>query len=120
MPMPASSNPVQIDSAFSGCMPRKIDTSGHLRNHKLRSTIAFWRWQQVRGPRHPEGPDSQPNMSEVYYVLGGDGTEKLGCERPGIGVELDFKQLKQVAEITEPVTAGAQTYFRPDGSITDW
>jgi L-alanine-DL-glutamate epimerase-like enolase superfamily enzyme len=41
-------------------------------------------------------------------------------ERPGIGVELDFKQLKQVAEITEPVTARAQTYFRPDGSITNW
>jgi galactonate dehydratase len=41
-------------------------------------------------------------------------------ERPGIGVELDYKQLKQVAEITEPVTARAQTYFRPDGSITNW
>ena len=41
-------------------------------------------------------------------------------ERPGIGVELDFKQLKQVAEITEPITARAQTYFRPDGSITNW
>jgi len=41
-------------------------------------------------------------------------------ERPGIGVELDFKQLKQIAEITEPVTARAQTYFRPDGSITNW
>jgi len=41
-------------------------------------------------------------------------------ERPGLGVELDFKQLKQIAEITEPVTARAQTYFRPDGSITNW
>jgi len=41
-------------------------------------------------------------------------------ERPGIGVELDFKQLKQIAEITEPVTARAQTYLRPDGSITNW
>ena len=41
-------------------------------------------------------------------------------ERPGLGVELDFKQLEQVAEITEPVTARAQTYFRPDGSITNW
>jgi L-alanine-DL-glutamate epimerase-like enolase superfamily enzyme len=41
-------------------------------------------------------------------------------ERPGLGVELDFKHLKQVAEITEPVTARAQTYFRPDGSITNW
>lgn len=41
-------------------------------------------------------------------------------DRPGLGVELDMKQLKQVAEITEPVTARAQTYFRPDGSITNW
>ena len=41
-------------------------------------------------------------------------------EPPGLGVELDFKQLTQIAEITEPVTARAQTYFRPDGSITNW
>jgi L-alanine-DL-glutamate epimerase-like enolase superfamily enzyme len=41
-------------------------------------------------------------------------------ERPGLGVELDMKQLKQIAEITEPVTNRAQTYFRPDGSITNW
>jgi galactonate dehydratase len=41
-------------------------------------------------------------------------------ERPGLGVELDMKQLKQIAEITQPVTNRAQTYFRPDGSITNW
>jgi L-alanine-DL-glutamate epimerase-like enolase superfamily enzyme len=41
-------------------------------------------------------------------------------DRPGLGVELDMKQLKQVTEITQPVTARAQTYFRPDGSITNW
>lgn len=41
-------------------------------------------------------------------------------ERPGLGVELDFKHLTQIAEFTEPVTARAQTYFRPDGSITNW
>jgi L-alanine-DL-glutamate epimerase-like enolase superfamily enzyme len=41
-------------------------------------------------------------------------------ERPGLGVELDIKPLTQIAEITEPVTARAQTYFRPDGSITNW
>jgi galactonate dehydratase len=39
---------------------------------------------------------------------------------PGLGVELDFKQLTQIAAVTEPVTARAQTYFRPDGSITNW
>ena len=41
-------------------------------------------------------------------------------ERPGLGVELDLSQLKQIAEITEPSTDRAQTYFRPDGSITNW
>jgi galactonate dehydratase len=41
-------------------------------------------------------------------------------ERPGLGVEVDLKQCTQIAEITEPVTARAQTYFRPDGSITNW
>lgn len=41
-------------------------------------------------------------------------------ERAGLGVELDMKQLKLVTEITQPVTARAQTYFRPDGSITNW
>ncbi len=40
--------------------------------------------------------------------------------RPGLGVELDMKQLKLVTEITQPVTSRAQTYFRPDGSITNW
>jgi galactonate dehydratase len=41
-------------------------------------------------------------------------------ERPGLGVELDMKQLTMVAEIAQPVTNRAQTYFRPDGSITNW
>jgi hypothetical protein len=41
-------------------------------------------------------------------------------DRPGLGVELDLKRLTPIAEITEPVTARAQTYFRPDGSITNW
>ena len=41
-------------------------------------------------------------------------------DRPGLGVEVDFKPLRQIAEITEPVTNRAQTYFRPDGSITNW
>jgi L-alanine-DL-glutamate epimerase-like enolase superfamily enzyme len=41
-------------------------------------------------------------------------------ERPGLGVEIDPKQLTLITEITEPVTNRAQTYFRPDGSITNW
>jgi galactonate dehydratase len=40
-------------------------------------------------------------------------------DRPGLGVELDMKQLKQVAEITEPIR-NRQLYYRPDGSITNW
>jgi galactonate dehydratase len=41
-------------------------------------------------------------------------------DRPGLGVELDLKPLKLIAEFTEPITQRAQTYFRPDGSITNW
>ena len=41
-------------------------------------------------------------------------------DRPGLGVEIDKKQLTKIAEITQPVTNRAQTYFRPDGSITNW
>jgi hypothetical protein len=41
-------------------------------------------------------------------------------DRPGLGVEVDFKPLRQIAEITERITNRAQTYFRPDGSITNW
>jgi L-alanine-DL-glutamate epimerase-like enolase superfamily enzyme len=41
-------------------------------------------------------------------------------ERPGLGVELDMKQLTQILEVTKYDTNRAQTYFRPDGSITNW
>jgi galactonate dehydratase len=41
-------------------------------------------------------------------------------ERPGLGVELEMKELKLLTEVTQPVTNRAQTYFRPDGSITNW
>jgi galactonate dehydratase len=40
-------------------------------------------------------------------------------ERPGLGVELDLKPLKMVAEITQPITDRI-LYYRPDGSITNW
>jgi L-alanine-DL-glutamate epimerase-like enolase superfamily enzyme len=40
-------------------------------------------------------------------------------DRPGLGVELDMKQLKLVAEVTEP-GPNRQIYHRPDGSITNW
>ena len=41
-------------------------------------------------------------------------------ERPGLGVEVDWSQLKMIAEFTQRITNRAQTYFRPDGSITNW
>ena len=40
-------------------------------------------------------------------------------DRPGLGVELDMKQLKLIAEVTEPIR-NRQLYYRPDGSITNW
>ena len=40
-------------------------------------------------------------------------------DRPGLGVELDMKQLKQIAEVNEPIR-NRQLYYRPDGSITNW
>jgi galactonate dehydratase len=40
-------------------------------------------------------------------------------ERPGLGVELDLKPLRMVAEITQPITDRV-LYYRPDGSITNW
>ncbi|MFP5206942.1 MAG: mandelate racemase/muconate lactonizing enzyme family protein [Acidobacteriota bacterium] len=41
-------------------------------------------------------------------------------ERPGLGVEADFKQLTQIAEFTEPDFQRGQIYYRSDGSITNW
>jgi galactonate dehydratase len=41
-------------------------------------------------------------------------------ERPGLGVELDMSKLTKILEVTKYDTNRAQTYFRPDGSITNW
>ena len=41
-------------------------------------------------------------------------------DRPGLGVELDMSKLTQIMEVTRYDTNRAQTYFRPDGSITNW
>jgi len=41
-------------------------------------------------------------------------------ERPGLGVEVDFKSLKQILEVTTYNSDRAQYYTRPDGSITNW
>jgi L-alanine-DL-glutamate epimerase-like enolase superfamily enzyme len=39
-------------------------------------------------------------------------------DRPGLGVTVDFKALKQIAEFDQARTSNA--YSRPDGSLTHW
>lgn len=39
-------------------------------------------------------------------------------DRPGLGVTVDFKPLKQIGEVTQ--TGRRQFYLRPDGSVTHW
>jgi galactonate dehydratase len=41
-------------------------------------------------------------------------------DRPGLGVEVDLSKCTQVLEVTQFDTNRVQTYFRPDGSITNW
>jgi hypothetical protein len=38
--------------------------------------------------------------------------------RPGLGVTLDTKPLRQIGEVTQPVRRSI--YSRPDGSLTHW
>jgi len=40
--------------------------------------------------------------------------------RPGLGVEIDFTKLQPLGDITQANANRAQTFFRPDGSITNW
>jgi galactonate dehydratase len=39
-------------------------------------------------------------------------------ERPGLGVTLDLSKVKQIGEVTTPISR--QIYRRPDGSLTHW
>jgi galactonate dehydratase len=41
-------------------------------------------------------------------------------ERPGLGVELDMRQLTPLLEVNTYNSERAQYYTRPDGSITNW
>ena len=39
-------------------------------------------------------------------------------DRPGLGVTLDLSKVKQIGEVTTPISR--QIYKRPDGSLTHW
>jgi galactonate dehydratase len=52
-----------------------------------------------------------PHLAALAGVPGFQARQALPNDRPGLGVELDFKPLRQIAEITERVTNRAQTYF---------
>jgi len=39
-------------------------------------------------------------------------------QRPGLGVTLDLSKVKQIGEVTTPISR--QIYKRPDGSLTHW
>jgi hypothetical protein len=41
-------------------------------------------------------------------------------ERPGLGIEFDASECRQVAEVTEPIGNRRPEYYRPDGSFTQW
>ena len=102
----------------------------HLRNALCRHRSALHRAHRDRRAGQQLGTFSGPLLMEYNYqgrtlphlpvCLDFKDGKLYPNERPGLGVELDFKQLTQIAEFTEPVTARAQTYFRPDGSITNW
>ena len=62
------------------------------------------------------GPRDLPHLPQSYDFKNG---KLWPNQRPGLGVELDTKPLKLVAEVT---TRGRpiQQFRRPDGSITNW
>jgi galactonate dehydratase len=78
---------------------------------------------------HVLGPCSGPVLMEFNlvgkdlphlpeWVEFKDGKIRLN-KRPGLGVTLDKKPLKLLAEVTKPGPPRT-TYTRPDGSITNW
>lgn len=62
------------------------------------------------------GEDAPPHLPECLDFKAG---KIYSNKRPGLGVKLDTKTLTQVMEITEAST-GRKTYFRTDGSQTNW
>jgi len=61
-------------------------------------------------------PPPIPHLPECYDFRNG---KMWPNRRPGLGVTLDTKPLKLVAEFTEP-SRPIPLFHRPDGSITNW
>jgi galactonate dehydratase len=59
-------------------------------------------------------------IAHLPVALDFRGGKLYPTDQPGLGVEVDWTKLKMTAEFTQRITARAQTYFRPDGSITNW
>ena len=59
-------------------------------------------------------------IAHLPQALDFRGGKLYANDRPGLGVDVDWTQLKMTAEFTQRITNRAQTYFRPDGSITNW
>ncbi len=60
-------------------------------------------------------PD-MPHLPECYDFRDG---KMWPNERPGLGVEVDLKHIKLLAEVTE-YQEGVPQFFRADGSFTNW
>jgi hypothetical protein len=62
------------------------------------------------------GPGQFPYLPECLTFKDG----KLWANsRPGLGVTLDLKQVTKISEVKDSGTPRT-TYFRPDGSQTNW
>ena len=115
-----------------GGITEMMKIAAHLRNAFRRHRAAFHRSDRHSGAGElsghvlGSGADgvqlSGPRRCRICPVCLDFKNGKLyPNDRPGLGVELDMKQLQvDSRRFTQPVTARAQTYFRPDGSITNW
>ena len=63
-----------------------------------------------------DGSRREPHLPECYDFRNG---KMWPNRRPGLGVTLDAKPLRLVAEITER-SRPIPTFHRPDGSVTNW
>lgn len=65
-----------------------------------------------------DGPQKMEYLNDDYLVF--KNGKLYRNERPGIGVELNRKQVSLVKEITKGPPVDHPKFVRPDGSITNW